>query len=375
MGERLRRARAAKGWSQSRLLYEIEGHARRKALGIATAASLKVYISEWENDRRAITQPYRAILRSLFGMTDEELFGSVPATLALVDGYDELISRIESAHAVSRTVVATFVEQTEAFRTLDRQIGASQLVDSMGRHLATLSDALAFAVLPDARRPVAEALAGAATLAAWQALDVGAVDRAWRHYELAKQAAREAGQPRYLAHAMGEQAYVLADLGQTELATQLVDEALQVGDTAMPPRLLAWLHSAGAELNALGGDRRSCLRHLDLAASVIPADDLLRDPEMPSIFLTEGHLARWRGHSLALIGDEQAISDLYEALDKMDPTFVRAQAGLRCDLAQAHFVRSEYAEATEHLRTARTLANRTGSVRYRRRIERLTGQI
>src|SRR5258706_249985 len=85
--------------------------------------------------------------------------------------------------------------------------------------------------------------ATAATLAAWQALDVGAADRAWRHYELAKQAAREAERPRYLAHAMGEQAYVLSDAGQPELALQLVQEALAVrGDT--PPRLTAWLLSA-----------------------------------------------------------------------------------------------------------------------------------
>ena len=109
------------------------------------------------------------------------------------------------------------------FRTLDRQMGAAQLIDAMDSHITTISDALTFAVLPDARRPLAEALAGAATLAAWQALDVGAADRAWRRYELAKQAAREAERPKFLAHAMGEQAYVLSDAGQYGLALQLVE--------------------------------------------------------------------------------------------------------------------------------------------------------
>ena len=103
-----------------------------------------------------------------------------------------------------------------------------------------------------------------------------------------------------------------------------------------------------------------------------PDDGVLRDPDMPSIFLTENHLARWRGHSLALVGDEQAVSDLYAALGAMDSTFTRAQAGLHCDLAQAHLMRQEYGEAAEHLRSARLLANRTGSIRYRRRIEGLT---
>ena len=111
---------------------------------------------------------------------------------------------------------------------------------------------------------------------------------------------------------------------------------------------------------------------LDQAARVIPGDEVLRDPDMPSIFLNQDHLARWRGHTLALAGDEQAVSDLYAALGAMDPTFTRAQAGLHCDLAQAHLMRQEYAEAAEHLRSARRLANRTGSIRYRRRIEGLT---
>ena len=105
---------------------------------------------------------------------------------------------------------------------------------------------------------------------------------------------------------------------------------------------------------------------------MIPGDGVLRDPDMPSIFLTEEHLARWRGHSLALAGDEEAVSDLYAALGAMDPTFTRAQAGLHCDLAQAHLTRREYGEAAEHLRSARLLANRTGSIRYRRRVEGLT---
>jgi transcriptional regulator with XRE-family HTH domain len=375
MTERIRRARAAKGWSQNRLVYEIELYARQHALAVATTASLKVYVSEWENGRRAVSLPYTTILRALFGMTDAELFGQQqPADIHAVDGYEELVSHIENAHSVGCSVVDTFLEQTEAFRTLDRQMGAAQLIDSMTRHLDTLSEALTFAVLPKARVPVASALAGAATLAAWQALDVGAADRAWRHYEMAKRAAREANQPKYLAHAMGEQAYVLVDAGRTDLAVDLVGEALSVSGN-IPVRLRAWLLGAQAEMYALNGDGEACRRSLDAASRVLPGDDVLRDPDMPSIFLTDAHLARWRGHSLALLGDAQAVSDLYAALDAVDSTFTRARAGLCCDLAQAHLIRGEYGDAADQLRSARRLASRTGSVRHLRRIERITGQI
>jgi transcriptional regulator with XRE-family HTH domain len=70
----LRTARAAKGWSQRRLVLEIELYARRHAVGVASAASLKVYVSQWENRRRAVSGPYARILRALLGTSAAELF-------------------------------------------------------------------------------------------------------------------------------------------------------------------------------------------------------------------------------------------------------------------------------------------------------------
>lgn len=74
-------------------------------------------------------------------------------------------------------------------------------------------------------------------------------------------------------------------------------------------------------------------------------------------------------------GREEAPYRLYDALDSADPTFIRASAGLCCDLAQAYMARGEYDQAQEHLRQARLLASRTGSVRHRRRIEQLTQRL
>ncbi len=216
MGKGLRAVRTARGWSQERLIFEIERYARQHMLNVASSASLKTYVSEWENGRRVITERYAVILRPLLGVTDAELGGEpAHAIPQQADGYEDLLSRIDSARSVSDSMVSTFMDQTELLRTMDRQMGASGLVDQMNGHLAAMEDALTFAVLPGTRRPIATALAGAATLAAWQALDAGSVERAWRHYELAKRAAQDADAPQYLAHAMGEQAYVLGDAGPT----------------------------------------------------------------------------------------------------------------------------------------------------------------
>lgn len=372
----LRSARTARGWSQERLVREIEQYARRHVTDVASTASLRVYVSEWENDKRTISDRYAAILRQLLGVTDTELrSGSLAAAAPTADGYEELLNRIDSASSVGESMVTAFNAQTELLRTMDRQLGAASLVDQMTGHLGAMEDALNFAVLPSARRPVALALAGASTLAAWQAIDSGAVERAWRHYELAKRAARDAEAPMYLAHAMAEQAYVLCEAGRPSLGIELVHDAQRTLGQAGSPRLKAWLYAAEAELCAHAGLHDDCRRALDAAMASVPPGMEDRDPDMLSIFLNSAHLARWRGNVLALLGDGDAVASLYEALDVVDPTFVRAQAGLHTDLAQAHLTRAEYDDANTHLRTARLLAGRTGSVRQRRRVDLLSARL
>ncbi|MEU4424815.1 helix-turn-helix transcriptional regulator [Actinoplanes sp. NPDC024001] len=373
---RLREARHAKQWSQARLIHEIEDYARRHGIDVASKSSLHVYVSDWENGRRDLPSKYAAILRALLGWTDAELTGDGgSAASTLVDGYEELLLRIESARTVGGSIVQTVIQQTELLRTMDRQVGAAALVDQVHAHLDHLQEALAFAVLPDARKPLALALAEAASMAAWQALDVGAADRAWRHYELAKSAAREAESTAHVVHSMGEQAFVLADAGRPELAAQLVSEAQRLGGRQISRRLTAWLYAAQAELYAHAGKPGDCRRALDLACLALPDGPEDRDADLRSVFLNEAHLTRWRGHSLTLLGDEHAIADLRAGLETMDATFIRAQAGHRCDLAQAHLVRGELDQARAELRKARSLATQTGSIRHRQRVERLMQQM
>jgi DNA-binding SARP family transcriptional activator len=307
----------------------------------------------------ALTQPTELLLRHL---------GLPPGT----DDRAELIERIESAHAVGATMVGLMTSQTELLRTMDRQLGAAGLIDQLAAHLDRLQNTLGFAVLPGVRRPVARALAEAASMAAWQALDVGAAGRAWRHYELAKAAAREAGDVLSLVHAMGEQAFVLADAGRPELAVELVTQARRTGAGRMSARLTAWLAGAEAELLAHAGRHDGARRALDHALESLPAGPAARDDDLPGVFLDGAHLRRWRGHTLALTGDAASIGELRGTLTTMDPTFIRARAGVHCDLAQAHAVRGEHAERDEHLREARLLADQTGSVRHRRRIRQLS---
>ncbi len=179
----------------------------------------------------------------------------------------------------------------------------------------------------------------------------------------------------YLAHAMAEQAYVLCEAGRPSLGVDLVRDAQRTLGQAGSPRLRAWLYAAEAELCAHADMPDDCRRALDAATRTIPQGSEDRDPDMLSIFLNGAQLARWRGNILALLGDDDAVTSLYGALEVVDPTFVRAKAGLHADLVQAHLARAEYDDANTHLRQARLLASRTGSVRQRRRVDLLSARL
>jgi len=376
VASQLQAARKARGWAQSRLLVEIEKRRSLMGLSAVSRASLKTYVSEWENGRRAIGEDDRRVLRSIYGLTDRELFGEQPeAHSVLDDAYVELARRIEESKSVDLGMIDTLARQTELFRSWDRQMGAPSLADQLSAHISTLENALAYTVLPSARRPVARVLSGAATLAGWQALDVGGVDRAWRHYELARRTAAEAESPALMAHAMGEQAYVLVDAGKPELAYELIREAVTSAQGKAPRRVLAWLCAAEAEVAATLRQPDASHDALDRAAASLPGGDEMRDPEVPGVFLNDTHLTRWRGNVRTLLGEPEAIGELCTALDAMDGTFTRAEGSMRISLAEGYLASDKLNEAREQARLARSLASRTGSLRNRRRLERLVLRI
>ena len=90
----------------------------------------------------------------------------------------------------------------------------------------------------------------ASSLAGWQAIDAGKLPAASKYYERATGAAREADDKSLLAYAAGEQAYVLADLGENEDALAVIRAAHDETRTAIPHQIKTWLYAAEGELAA-----------------------------------------------------------------------------------------------------------------------------
>jgi len=329
-------------------------------------------LSSFENGRRSVNEPYRTLFRAIYGMTDAELFGPTDNAETLEDReYAELAGRIASARKIDTATAAMLSRQTECIRVMDAKVGATALVDQMQAHLTTVQNALSHAILPSVREPLAAVLADAAALAAWQALDVGAISRAWTYHETARYAALEAKDIALLTHAMAQQAFVLVDIGEIDAALQLVTEARREARRSVPSRLQAWLLAAEAEVLAASGQRSEAMKRFDRAVDLIPTGPEAVEPDLPFVFLNSAHLARWRGNALARLGSADAIADLYSALSGASTVSDRAEASLRCDLAQALLRHGDRSEARKHATEARRLARRVGSVRQRRRIEQL----
>ncbi|GAA0332991.1 hypothetical protein GCM10010151_23480 [Actinoallomurus spadix] len=361
----LRRTRAEFGWKVSQLIAVLRRCAPHAGVSLGSDKSLKTTISRHETGRVTPDEDWRKLYRLAYGRTDEELGFAGTAVPETASPADDLRQRLATARRVDMPLVRQMQQQVHQIRLLDRRLGAPSLLEQTRSVMATLAELLGYSLSPSVREALAAVLADAGALAAWQALDVGAVGQAWAHYETAKTAAREAASPVLLAHAAGEQAYVLHDVGRLTDALSLVRQTRALVGRSCPPLLLCWLHAVEAEVQAALADDE-CRTALDRSAMFLTADTT--DPALPFIMLNEAHHARWRGHCLAQVGDNEAITYLMTALGEMDASFVRAAAGLRCDLAQALAAQGELDEARAHLRRARLLANQVGSVRQRKRI-------
>ena len=202
---------------------------------------------------------------------------------------------------------------------------------------------------------------------------MGRLAAAWAHFERATAAAREAGDPCLLAFAAGEQAYVLLDLHRSHEALGMIRAAYDGTHAAIPHEIRGWLRAAEGEMAAAAGQESDCRRALDFAAREIGFDPSAE--ELPYLALNLTHLARWRGNCLIHFGDPETAGELAAALEAMDGTFTRAEAGVRCDLAAALHVTGERDEARRHLTRASELAQLTGSARQRRRTRELARRI
>ncbi|MGH3628001.1 MAG: hypothetical protein ACRDRL_11255, partial [Sciscionella sp.] len=227
---------------------------------------------------------------------------------------------------------------------------------------------------PTRRQQLAALLSELHTLAGWQALDMGKLTESWQHYSRGSTIAKEATTPAHDAHTTAGQAFVLIDLGDTSAAAELLAATRAEVDRKTDRRLRSWLAAAHGETLAANNQRSASLRVFDRADALLP-DDTTEGDDGPYLALDPVHLARWRGHALARIGEPEAINVLQSALYRLDPTFTRAATALHVDLATAFATITNRDQAHTHVQRAQALAADIGSARQQRRTTQLRAQI
>lgn len=356
----------ARGWTRARLILELRKAARERHTSLPADESLRRMVRQWATGRRGLSEFYAELLSAAFGVAftagkdDDEDQGDEPR---------ELDERLGASAAVDAGLVELLEGQTQSLRLLDRRLGAERLLVQTELHLTQIGDLLAYCLPGGQRGPLAAAAAEAAALAGWQALDLGDPGKAWRHHETAKNAARESGSASILAHVTAQQGYALLDRDRAAEAVSLMRYARETAGSTVPVLMRSWLWAAEAEALAGAGENTQARKALDEAARLLPRDST--HPDLPFVSLDISHLARWRGHCLSRLGAGEAVDELSAALASMDPTFTRAAASLRTDLALAHSVRGEHDAARDQAQRALTLATQTASERQKRRLARI----
>lgn len=365
--ERLCRER---DWKRAQLLLRLRSAARRRVPEVELPGdeSLRRMVREWASGRRQLSPLYADLLSQVF-----EVQFSCAESDVRTDAANELAERFSRVQTIVDTeTISLFEGQTQSFRMLDRRLGAARLLVQCEAHVTQMSDLLAYCMPGDIRTLLAKAVAEAAALAGWQALDLGRPDKAWTMHEIAKSTARESGDPSVIAHVTAQQAYALLDLKRPADARRQIIYARREAGTRIPRLMRSWLWAAQAEACAADGDATGTMNALEQATQVLPGQ---ADADLAYLFLDPAHLARWRGHCLARIGAEEAVADLTAAVAAHDATFARAAAGLYVDLALAHAVRGERAEAKVNATQAARLADITSSMRQKRRITQLLAAV
>lgn len=326
-------------------------------------ASLKRMFAYWEAGDRSVTVPvYQQAFCAMYDASPAAL-GFDPAVPPGVDPQlAELLERRLDLVDVDKALVDLLEAQTHDLRLLDRRLGSGARAAMAEDHAEQLTDLL-HRSLGRHRAALAAATAEAALLAGWLALDRSDIKTAWHWHSRARSAAIESGSGDRIAHAIGQQAIVLLDAGQTMAALSAAREASQVAADS-PPILRAWIAATEAEVLSATGDRVGAARRFRDAALHLSSNG---EEEVPFIMLTDIHLERWRGHVLLTAHDAAALETLTGAL-AADSDSVRAAASLHTDLAIAILRHGDREAGLHEAGRAAELASRSGSVRQARRL-------
>lgn len=355
----------------------VETFAREhKEPGTLSVRHLQRLVSGRRPDGRPLGQVHVVTARLLERILDlpiEELLAPPTNREPPEKSETELRKLLRKSFQVDDTIINLLHCQLDDMRHIDRQLGSTIAHNETVTKATQVASLLSHTTSTRIRRRLASLLSELYCLAGWQALDLGIKTQSWNYYDLANSAALEADNYAYKALAEAGRAFVLVDIGDTAAATNLMVSTRRTADSQTSRMTRSWLSAAYGEVFSSAKETVLALHAFDRADNLLAANT--SDIIEPYMALDAVHLARWRGHALARCGHPEAVGVLTRSLHMLDPTFIRAETGLRVDLAHAFTTLNEPNERMAHARKAAELATTIGSERQRRRLDCIVGSL
>ncbi len=312
----------------------------------------------------------------------EQLLGAPIATLlapprtVAADDEDpatELRRLLHAARRIDRSTITLLHQQLDAIRRLDRQLGAIVVRDELNAKIRQVQRLTAYSLAPGTREPLAGLLSEMHTLAGWQALDLGDVPELLATLRALPVRSRTIRLRPTRSPTLPPNKHSSSSTPGRPATRSTCSMVPAAAPTHPRPESCepGWPPLTAKPSPPTATKPPAC------TPSTKPPNSYPSDPadERPYVALDPVHLARWRGHALARFGHPDAITVLTDALNRLDRSFVRAEAALRIDLATALAASGNQDEASEHARRAHTLAAELGSTRQRRRLQTLAASL
>jgi len=198
METQLTAARRARGWSQLRVVVELESRGARRRLAMPSRTSLKTQLSRWENGHVRPHEPYVGLLAEIYELT--------PAQLGLVARSDlHLPSQRSGGGGPLPLLTAEAIDCMDEIRLqyarTDNTVGPTYLLQLAAQHVSLLEPTL-LATRGSVRAEALRLCSQFSELAGWLCQDAGDLSAAEKWTDLALDFAEERGDPKQRAYVL-----------------------------------------------------------------------------------------------------------------------------------------------------------------------------
>ncbi|MGJ7442509.1 helix-turn-helix domain-containing protein [Aquipuribacter sp. MA13-6] len=313
--------RRERGWSQSRLLYAVRERAESRGMTLASAASLKVALSRWENGHQIPDGTHRRLLADALGVPAADLGFDDPAPQPFVP-----------KRVVGPDLVAYYEAAFRLHVTADQVVGPADVRPVVMAQVKALEQARRSASGETAQR-LLKASARYLELAGWLAQDTGDLGLAERLTARAGDQANALGDEDFATYVTVRRAAIVGEANRAQDALDLAQLAHRRA-AGLPGATRALAGRQVALAAAQSADTAATSRAIDQALAAVrepmPADH-------PGHYCSPSYVHMEAAQALRVLGrSADAVEHLVTALDAWPHHQERDQALCLARLADTH---------------------------------------